>query len=159
MLHSNITREAIGIVAGIDNEYYFWDNDYQKLIKRLKAALPDTQNYLTQFSKNERRYIVFATSPTQPGLYLFGDRDANRLEVIATKYSQLNPDILVQPQSISYHARDGLEIHSYLTLPKGAPNKQLPTIIFPHGGPHSYVVEKLIIGHNFLLTAAMRCCK
>ncbi|MDO6774484.1 prolyl oligopeptidase family serine peptidase [Shewanella sp. 3_MG-2023] len=142
LLHSNITREAIGIAAGIDNEYHFWDQDYQKLIKRLKSALPDTQNYLTQFSKNERRYIVFATSPTQPGLYLYGDRDANRLEVIATKYSQLTPDVLVQPQAMSYTARDGLEIPSYLTLPKGREAKNLPTIIFPHGGPNSYVGEE-----------------
>ncbi|OBT05411.1 peptidase S9 [Shewanella sp. UCD-FRSSP16_17] len=141
LIHSKITRQAIGIATGTDNEYHFWDKNYQKLNKRLKAALPDTQNYLTQFSKNERRYMVYATSPTQPGLFLYGDRDANRLEVIAAKYSQLTPALLVEPQQISYESKDGLEIPAYLTLPKGIEAKKLPTIIFPHGGPHSYVSD------------------
>ncbi|MDO6612087.1 S9 family peptidase [Shewanella sp. 1_MG-2023] len=138
LIHSKITRQAIGISTGIDNEYHFWDKDYQKLVSGIKMALPDTQNYLTQFSQNERRYIVFATSPTQPGLFLYGDRDARRLEVIASKYSQLNPQVLTEPKAISYQARDGLTIPSYLSLPKGIEAKKLPTIIFPHGGPQSY---------------------
>ena len=141
LIHSKITRQAIGIATGTDNEYHFWDKNYQKLNKRLKTALPDTQNYLTQFSKNERRYMVFATSPTQPGLFLYGDRDANRLEVIAAKYSQLAPDLLAEPQQVSYQAKDGLNIPAYLTLPKGVEAKKLPTIIFPHGGPHHYVSD------------------
>ncbi|WP_282166765.1 alpha/beta hydrolase family protein [Shewanella japonica] len=141
LIHSKMTRQAIGIATGDDNEYHFWDKNYKKLVNRLKAALPDTQNYLTQFSNNERRYMVYATSPTQPGLFLYGDRDANRLEVIAAKYSQLTPALLVEPQQISYEAKDGLEIPAYLTLPKGIEAKKLPTIIFPHGGPHSYVSD------------------
>ncbi|KPZ68448.1 Prolyl tripeptidyl peptidase precursor [Shewanella sp. P1-14-1] len=141
LIHSKVTRQAIGIATGDDNEYHFWDKNYKKLVNRLKAALPDTQNYLTQFSNNERRYMVYATSPTQPGLFLYGDRDANRLEVIAAKYSQLTPALLVEPQQISYEAKDGLEIPAYLTLPKGIEAKKLPTIIFPHGGPHSYVSD------------------
>ncbi|WP_080914591.1 alpha/beta hydrolase family protein [Shewanella japonica] len=141
LIHSKVTRQAIGIATGDDNEYHFWDKNYKKLVNRLKAALPDTQNYLTQFSHNERRYMVYATSPTQPGLFLYGDRDANRLEVIAAKYSQLTPALLVEPQQISYEAKDGLEIPAYLTLPKGIEAKKLPTIIFPHGGPHSYVSD------------------
>jgi dipeptidyl aminopeptidase/acylaminoacyl peptidase len=34
-----------------------------------------------------------------------------------------------------YKARDGLDIHAYLTLPPGKAPKNLPTVIFPHGGP------------------------
>ncbi|MCL1047095.1 prolyl oligopeptidase family serine peptidase [Shewanella electrodiphila] len=138
LLHSKITRQAIGVSVGSDNEYHFWDKSYQQLSSRLKQALPDTQNYLIQLSKNERRYIVFATSATQPGLYLYGDRDANSLEVITTKYAQLTPNVLVKPKAVNYQARDGLTIPSYLSLPKGIEAKKLPTIIFPHGGAQSY---------------------
>jgi Prolyl oligopeptidase family len=36
-----------------------------------------------------------------------------------------------------YHFKssDGLDIPAYLTLPKGLPAKNLPLIVFPHGGP------------------------
>jgi dipeptidyl aminopeptidase/acylaminoacyl peptidase len=32
-------------------------------------------------------------------------------------------------------ARDGLKLHSYLTLPVGVPQKKLPMVLFVHGGP------------------------
>src|SRR6266849_2619346 len=31
--------------------------------------------------------------------------------------------------------RDGLNMHAYLTLPAGVPPKNLPMVLFPHGGP------------------------
>jgi dipeptidyl aminopeptidase/acylaminoacyl peptidase len=36
---------------------------------------------------------------------------------------------------ITYTARDGLELHGYLTLPAGAEGKPVPLIMHPHGGP------------------------
>jgi dienelactone hydrolase len=36
---------------------------------------------------------------------------------------------------IRYKSSDGLEIPAYLTLPKGVAPKNLPVVIFPHGGP------------------------
>ncbi len=38
---------------------------------------------------------------------------------------------------IPYHFKssDGLDIPAYLTLPKGLPAKNLPLVVFPHGGP------------------------
>ena len=32
-------------------------------------------------------------------------------------------------------ARDGLELNAYLTLPVGVPPKNLPMVLFVHGGP------------------------
>ncbi len=36
---------------------------------------------------------------------------------------------------ISYPSSDGLMIPAYLTVPKGVPAKDLPLVVFPHGGP------------------------
>ena len=38
-------------------------------------------------------------------------------------------------QPISYKASDGLTVHGYLTLPVGVPPKNLPMVLFVHGGP------------------------
>jgi dipeptidyl aminopeptidase/acylaminoacyl peptidase len=42
---------------------------------------------------------------------------------------------LASMQPITYKASDGLTIHGYLTLPVGVPPKNLPMVVFPHGGP------------------------
>ena len=36
---------------------------------------------------------------------------------------------------VTYKSSDGLEIPAYLTLPKGVPANNLPTLVLPHGGP------------------------
>ena len=38
--------------------------------------------------------------------------------------------------TISFEARDGLTIPAYLTTPQGEKAENLPTVVFPHGGPH-----------------------
>ncbi len=38
-------------------------------------------------------------------------------------------------RAVRYKSSDGLEVPAYLTLPKGVPAKNLPTIVMPHGGP------------------------
>jgi dipeptidyl aminopeptidase/acylaminoacyl peptidase len=38
-------------------------------------------------------------------------------------------------RAINYKAADGLTIPAFLTLPAGAPEKDLPLIVLPHGGP------------------------
>src|SRR5262249_14626309 len=42
---------------------------------------------------------------------------------------------LAEMKPIRYKSSDGLEIPAFLTLPKGVEAKNLPLIVFPHGGP------------------------
>jgi dienelactone hydrolase len=42
---------------------------------------------------------------------------------------------MAEMKAIRYKSSDGLEIPAFLTLPKGAAAKSLPTIVLPHGGP------------------------
>jgi dipeptidyl aminopeptidase/acylaminoacyl peptidase len=42
---------------------------------------------------------------------------------------------LAEVRLIKYRARDGLEVHGYLTLPPGVAPRNLPLVLHPHGGP------------------------
>jgi len=44
---------------------------------------------------------------------------------------------IAEVRPIKYPAVDGLEIPAYLSLPPGRPAKNLPVIVFPHGGPQA----------------------
>src|SRR5258708_32875734 len=38
-------------------------------------------------------------------------------------------------KAVKFKSRDGLELSGYLTLPPGRDPKNLPLIVYPHGGP------------------------
>jgi dipeptidyl aminopeptidase/acylaminoacyl peptidase len=38
-------------------------------------------------------------------------------------------------QPVTIPSRDGLRLHAYLTLPRGAQPKRLPMVVHVHGGP------------------------
>ncbi|MBB1439864.1 S9 family peptidase [Shewanella sp. SG41-4] len=138
LVYSQLKQKVIGLSTNIEGEYLFWDQDYVALYNGLNEALPQSHNDIRQFSDDERNYIAYATGPVESGAYYFGSRDKKQLYPIAYRYSQLPPEVLSQPQTVHYNARDGLAIEAFLTTPKDTVAKNLPTIIFPHGGPISY---------------------
>ncbi len=129
---SKETNEIVGI------GYNYWDEEYKKLNKMIDEALPDTDNLLLDKSADGNKYILLASNDNQPGVYFIGDKADNSLKVLAYKHEKLYPEILATKKKVKYKARDGLEIEGFLTLPKGEKNTNLPTIVFPHGGPISY---------------------
>src|SRR4029077_5806556 len=73
----------------------------------------------------------------EPGeIYLF-NRKTHKLALQYRVREKLPREALAEMKVVHYKSSDGLEIPAYLTLPKGIPGKNLPTIVFPHGGPWS----------------------
>lgn len=136
LIYSRKTRDVVGVRRGeADTENIYWDKEYETFQKSVDNVLPDTQNYLIDFSKDLKRYIVFATSSTRPGIYYIGDRDKKSLDVIDHIYPQLEGR-LQGSKKIEYTSRDGVKIEGYLTLPENYdPERRCPAVIFPHGGP------------------------
>ncbi|MDX1391971.1 MAG: S9 family peptidase, partial [Rheinheimera sp.] len=123
-------------VIAIGGDYI--DAKHQAFQKALDAALPDADNMIVSSSYDQNRYIVESSNETHAGSYLLGDRKAKSMTFLLNKFSQLDPELMVAKQKISYQARDALKIEGYLTTPKGYEKGPLPTIIFPHGGPISF---------------------
>ena len=129
---SKATNEIVGV------GYNYWDEEYKELVTQINNVLPDTNNLLLDKSADGNKYIVLASNDIIPGIYLIGDKKAKTLKVLTHKYQKLLPELLASKKRVSYKARDGLKIEGFLTLPKSDKTKNLPTIIFPHGGPISY---------------------
>lgn len=139
LIYSEKTGEAIGVYHGeAEGSRIYWDPQYQALEGGINKALPDTDNHLVSFSRDEQRYILFTTNDTMPGTYYIGDRARKSLDPILHTYPQLTADMLSEKQRIDIKMRDGLTIEAYLSLPNSPRNgEKLPAIIFPHGGPIS----------------------
>lgn len=138
LIYSPIKKDVVGLYySDSGSKSIFWDPEYKAFQAGIDKALPDSANYITSLSANERRYILYSEGVTQPGTYLFGDRDEKSLNHVADIYPELNDGVLVEKELLTYTTRDGLELEGYLSLPKSYKDKPIPTIILPHGGPMS----------------------
>ena len=135
-------KDPIGI--GFRDENYHmvtWDKEEAEFEKNIYELFPDQDVYFGTSSKDENRYIIFVENSSTPGSFYLGDRKLGTLDLVAHSYPALANSVLPAKEAITYQARDGLEIEAFLTVPEGK-EKNLPTIIFPHGGPIAADGEK-----------------
>lgn len=114
---------------------YFRDKGSEASFKWLGEKLPGKDVRRISVTNDENLWLVVANSDTEPGeTYLF-DRTNHNLTLQFKVRENLPRGSLAEMKPVSYKSSDGLLIPAYLTLPKGIPAKNLPAIIFPHGGP------------------------
>jgi dipeptidyl aminopeptidase/acylaminoacyl peptidase len=108
-----------------------WAADY----KLLQKKLPGQVIGFPSMTADDRLVLINSDSDRDPGtVYLF-DRRTKKLSREYVSRENLPREHMVAMQAIRYKSSDGLEISAYLSLPKGVSAKNLPLIVFPHGGP------------------------
>ena len=83
----------------------------------------------------DRTWIVSYESDEGPTHHYAYDRASKTATFLFSEQPALDAFRLAKMRPIIYRTRDGLEIHGYLTLPDGSVPKQLPTVLYVHGGP------------------------
>lgn len=133
---SDLTDELVVTSYEDERQRLYWkDKSYEADYKLLQKKLPGKEIGLGSATKDERLWLISAGSDTEPGeRYLF-NRDTKALTFQYRVREKLNRDYLAPMKAVRYKSSDGLEIPAYLTLPKGVEPKNLPVVIFPHGGP------------------------
>src|SRR4029079_9066168 len=133
---SEVSDDLISTSYYDERQRIYWkDKAYEADYKLLQNKLPGKEIGLGSSTKDERLFLITASSDTEPGeRYLF-DRNTKKLTFQYRIREKLNRDYLASMTPVHYKSSDGLEIPAYLTLPKGVPAKNLPAIIVPHGGP------------------------
>ena len=116
-------------------QLYFQDKKFEEEYRWLESKLPGKEIGFGARSKDENVWIVSASSDTEPGETYLWDRRAKTLALQYRIREELPRESLSERKPYRFKSSDGLEIPAYLTLPKGLPGKNLPLIVFPHGGP------------------------
>lgn len=120
-----------------DDRYrrYFKDHAFEQEYHWLQSKLPGKEINFGARSKDENVWIVSASSDTEPGETYLWNRKAKTLALQYRIREELPRESLSERKPYHFKSSDGLEIPAYLTLPKGLPAKNLPLILWPHGGP------------------------
>jgi dipeptidyl aminopeptidase/acylaminoacyl peptidase len=135
---SDLTDELIA-TSYVDDKArtYFKDKafaaDYNWLKKQ--KDLGGKELDLGSSTRDERQWLITAHSDVEPGERWLFNRDTKKLTFQYRVRENLPREALAEMTPVRYPSSDGLEIPGYLTLPKGVAAKNLPAIIFPHGGP------------------------
>ncbi|MCD4729384.1 MAG: S9 family peptidase, partial [Bacteroidales bacterium] len=119
-------------------ERHFFDDETKQLFDRLNKELGDYELGLSAYNKDETVYIVRTYSDRSLGAYYIYDKSTDKLEKIVDVSPWIDENEMAHVTPVEYQTRDGLNIHGYLTLPKGYTlenAKKLPVVVNPHGGP------------------------
>ena len=114
---------------------YFKDHSFETDYGWLQSKLPGLEISFGARSNDENIWIVSAHGDTEPGIVYVWNRKAKTLVQQYRVREEIQRDALAQRKPYHYKSSDGLDIPAYLTLPKGLPAKNLPLVVYPHGGP------------------------
>jgi dipeptidyl aminopeptidase/acylaminoacyl peptidase len=130
-------KKLVGFGFMADRTRFHWlDADMEKIHRQMETSLPNTVHVVRQISEDGTRIIFHSYNDRDPGVYYLFDRTRNKVSELAVIAPAVDPEQMAAVQPITFNARDGLTLHGYLTLPKGAEPKNLPLVIHPHGGPY-----------------------
>lgn len=113
-------------------QHYYIDETYGALYENLKQVFQGRSVDIQRVSDDGKTILVRTTGPQDPGSwYLVRD---GQVAPVITATTEIPEEALSPSETITYKARDGLEISGYLTTPANMEGP-FPTIVMPHGGP------------------------
>jgi dipeptidyl aminopeptidase/acylaminoacyl peptidase len=135
-LEDEWTGRVVGARYADDRmQYVFFDGAREALQRGLELAFPGVSAHAVSSDSARDRVIVEVEGPKKPVTYYYLDRTTHQAEMIAASYPELSEADLGEMKPYPYKARDGLDIHAYVTLPPGSVGKNVPLVVMPHGGP------------------------
>lgn len=140
MIDSN--RVVHGVrYSGTTPTYAFFDPAIDSTVRKIQKALEGTATYVTDWSKDWGKILLYSDGGATSGEYFIFDRATGSLQSLMGVRPAVTDEWVANVDPYSYSARDGLKIPALVTWPVGvaaANRKNLPLIVLPHGGPASY---------------------
>lgn len=136
--HDRTRPVAVSFMDGAP-EWHSLDDEAKEIqwLRQLEGMFEGNQIIFHNWTENGRFAMVSVRSDVAPAEYFILDTEEVGLRFLAASRPWINPQNMAPTQSVSFEARDGLEISGYMTLPsdyeKGNP---VPFIVWVHGGPH-----------------------
>ena len=135
------TGHMIGYLDS-DKGPVFKDPAFQKSVVAIRKAFADFDMQMIDWSPDMQKVLVRTSGNKDSGSWFVVDLATGSAKAIAYERRLIGPDEVGPISTVQYTASDGLEMDGILTLPPGREAKDLPLVMLPHGGPHSYDSEQ-----------------
>lgn len=138
VLYRNGSEVPVGalLMDGKPRTVFFDDSSEEaRLYRSLEAAFAGTSVLITSRTADGRTALVRTWSDRNPGDFYLFDTVEKTADHLLSRRAWFDPDRMAGKRPIRLTARDGVDLHGYLTVPYGSAGTQLPTVVMPHGGP------------------------
>lgn len=127
---------VVGYVCEAEGpQVVLFDPALAAIMTGIDQSLPGMINIPVSISAGGKIILVHSFSDTQSGIYHLYDVEKRTLRPLVAARPWIKPEQMAEMHPVHFKARDGLELHGYLTLPVGASPEHLPLVVHPHGGP------------------------
>ncbi len=110
---------------------------YKKLHSIFKNQFGSKDFWITDYTDNEDKYLLYVTSDKLYGEYFVYDAVKNEFKLMVTLMPELKENDMAEMRPIKFKSRDGFLVYGYITLPvKALTGQKVPMIVNPHGGPY-----------------------
>jgi dipeptidyl aminopeptidase/acylaminoacyl peptidase len=130
--HNLIGYDAL---IGEEQRYTFFDPHDAEVWRVVQKAYPNQRVRLASWSDDRKKIVVAADSPEFGPGYALINLDSHHADWIGNDYAKLTAADISPVRTVRFKAQDGTPLGGYLTVPKGKDAKNLPLVVFPHGGP------------------------
>jgi len=140
ILTDGLTREFSGVrYSGLLPFYEYQDSQKNNHVADVQANFPTSAVRPVSATADWSKIIFLVSGNDGAREYLIFDTVERNLGRVASSYPDVKKEHVGEIKAIRYKARDGLAIKAVLTWPVGIEKrKNLPMLVFPHGGPESY---------------------
>ncbi|AIF49407.1 alpha/beta hydrolase family protein [Dyella japonica] len=114
--------------------YFSSDSDEALLSQAIAKNFPGQFSQLIDFTRDGKRAVVFVRSDRNPGDYYLFDLNTRNAKLLVHARPWVDTGKMRPMDPVDMTARDGVNLHGFLTLPAGP--KPYPLVVLPHGGPH-----------------------
>lgn len=133
---SSIPVGAFFMDGRLRSEFFDANSPEARLYRSLEEAFEGHSVFVTSQTSDGSLALVQVANDRNPGDFYLFDTVNKKADYMVSRAEWFDPDKSAGMRPVSFAARDGLQLHGYLTVPNGSSGKQLPLIVMPHGGPY-----------------------
>lgn len=136
LIFDSKAKKLVGINYTSDAPGTVWfDESLKRIQEQIDKQLPNTLNEIScKRCASAQHFIVKVSSDRQSPMFFLLDRSTLKLQLIGAARPWIDAASTAEVDFVRIKSRDGMEIPTYITKPKG--NGPFPTVVLIHGGPH-----------------------
>ncbi len=121
--------------VGGERRFHYFESYADRHLATIRTAFPEEGVAVVSSSGDRKVFVLWVSSPTNPGTYYFHDVTTGELNPIGVVAQGLDRSKLVDVETVEVTSADGTRVEAFFTLPSERAEGGAPLIVMPHGGP------------------------